>query len=115
MLIVKGERNMKKRSIGMMILFTIITCGIYLIYWYVVFQVALKEKTGDGYGAGMHMVASLFTFGIYYIYWQYAAGKRLQKAGCKSDNSILYLIFPFVGLGWINPYIMQSQMNEIAK
>lgn len=115
MFVVKGERNMKKRSIGLMILYTIITCGIYEVYWYVVFQIALKKKTGEGFGGGMHFLLSIITFGIYWIYWQFAAGKRLQKAGCTSDNSILYLIFCFVGLAWLNPYLMQSQMNEIAK
>lgn len=95
-----------------MILLTIITGGIYLIYWTCSFQNQLKAKTGNGFGWLGHLLMIIFTAGIYYIYWQYAAGKRLAKLGA-SDNSILYLIFCFVALSWLNPYLMQSQANKL--
>lgn len=103
---------MKKRSIGLMILLWIITFGIYPIYWYCSFQNQLKAKTGDGFTGVGHFFASIFTFGIYLIYWQYAAGKRLAKLGA-TDNSVLYLIFCFVALSWLNPFLMQSAANSL--
>lgn len=103
---------MKKRSILFMVLLSIITCGIYLIYWTCSFQNQLKEKTGDGFGGLGHFFMIIITFGIYYIYWQYAAGKRLSKLGA-NDNSILYLVFCFIALSWLNPYLMQNQANKL--
>ena len=35
---------MKKRGLLFMILMTIITLGIYQLYWYIKFQMELKEK-----------------------------------------------------------------------
>ena len=105
---------MKKRSIGMMILLWIFTFGIYPIYWTCVFQQELKDKTGKGFGALGHFLMLIFTFGIYQIYWQYAAGKRLAALGAQ-DKSVMYLIFCFLcGLSVVNPFLMQSQANNIA-
>ncbi|TVP94833.1 MAG: DUF4234 domain-containing protein, partial [Acholeplasmatales bacterium] len=72
---------MKERSIGMMILFTIITLGIYAIYWYIAFQVELKRQTGEGFGGLGHILVSIVTLGIYGLYWYYKVGERLEKQG----------------------------------
>ena len=103
---------MKQRGLVMMVILTIVTLGIYAIYWQCSFQGQLKEKTGDGFGAIGHLIMSFVTFGIYSLYWQFAAGKRLAKLNA-SDNSILYLILSLVGFGWINMFLMQSQANKL--
>jgi len=103
---------MKQRSIIGMILLTFITFGLYLIYWTISFQSELKEKTGEGFDGLGHFLMIIFTFGIYYIYWQYAAGKRLAKQGA-SDNSVIYIVLTLLSLGWLNPYLMQSQANTL--
>jgi hypothetical protein len=104
---------MKNRSILMMVILTIVTFGIYGLYWYVVFQDELKQQTGEGFGGLGHLLVTLVTFGIYGIYWQYAAGKRLAKQGA-DDWSIFYLILPFIGgLGALNPFLMQHQANKL--
>ena len=104
---------MKHRGIGMMILLSIITLGIYTIYWQCSFQGQLKEKTGDGFGPVAHFFMCIITFGIYTIYWNFAAGKRLAKLNA-GDNSILYLVLTLVGFGWINMFLMQNEANKIA-
>ena len=104
---------MKKRSIGMMILLFLVTFGIYPLYWLYSFQSQLKEKTGEGHSGIVHLILMFVTFGIYLIYWQYAAGKRLAKLGA-DDNSLLYLVFCFVFLSWLNPFLMQNQANKLA-
>lgn len=104
---------MKKRSIGLMVLWTILTGGIYFLYWFIAFQMELKRETGQGFGGFGHFLMSIFTFGIYTIYWNYAAGKRLHQLGLE-DNSTLYLILTIVGFGLIGNLLMQSKANEIA-
>ena len=66
-------REMKKRNVGLAVLFSIITFGIYGIYWFVCLTndsntINPEEKTASG---GLAIVLSLLTFGIYGIYWNY--------------------------------------------
>ena len=103
---------MKERSIGAMIVLTIITFGLYALIWMILFQIELREKTNQGFGGFMHFIMLFITFGIYGVYWQYAAGKRLAMQGA-DDNSVLYLILALFGLGWLNMFIMQSQANKL--
>lgn len=103
---------MKKRSLLFMILMFLFSFGIYPLYWYIKFQIELKEQTNKGFGGLGHFLMTIITFGIYGIYWQYAAGKRLAKQGA-SDLSIIYLIFCFIALAFLNPFIMQSQANSL--
>ncbi len=104
---------MKHRSIGMMIVLFLFTFGIYPIYWIIVFHDELKKKTGEGFGVVGHVLMLIFTFGIYAIYWQYAVGKRLAKLGAE-DRSIIYLVFCFVALSFLNPFLMQDQANKLS-
>ena len=104
---------MKQRSIVTMILLTIVTLGIYMIYWSCSFQGQLKEKTGEGFGSVGHFFMCIVTLGIYSIYWQFAAGKRLAKLGA-DNRGVIYLILCFVGLSWLNPFLMQAQANNLS-
>lgn len=105
---------MKHRSIGMMILLTIVTLGIYMLYWIIKFQMELKATTGEGFGGLAHFLMLIFTFGIYGLYWQFAAGQRLGKAGA-NDYGVLYLVFCFIALSWLNPFLMQMEANKVAR
>lgn len=103
---------MKKRNIVVMIVLSLVTFGIYSVYWNCAFQNELKKQTGEGFGWLGHLLMCLVTFGIYSIYWQYAAGKRLHKQGA-SDLSIVYLLLCFVGGSFLNPFLMQNQANKL--
>ncbi len=105
---------MKKRGIVSIVLLSIITCGIYYIYCYCSFQGQLKKLTGEGYGAAGHFFATLFTCGIYAIVWAYRAGGRLEKVGCK-NNETLYLILSLCGMGGIAFLLMQSEVNGLSE
>ena len=110
--IIKGELLMKKRSVLLMVLLTFLTLGIYMIYWTCSFQNQLKKETGKGFGGLGHLIMIFLTFGIYLIYWQYAAGNRLEILGAK-NYGLVYLLFVFVMLSWISPFIMQHQANKL--
>jgi len=103
---------MKKRSIVMMFLLSIITFGIYPLYWYCSFQNQLKKNTGKGFGGFVHLVVTFLTFGLYYIVWNYKAGRRLAELGAQ-DNSTLYLVLTLIGFSWLNMFLMQSQANQL--
>lgn len=110
-----------ERNIVTNVIFTILTCGIYGIYWFICLtddaNIVSEENDTSG---GMAFVLSLITCNIYGIYWAYRMGQKIHEAGQKrniavGDNAILYLILQFVGLGIINYCLMQNDLNRFSK
>lgn len=114
---------MKERNIALCIFLSIITCGIYALYWYACMtNDAVKANNGKEYNTsgGMMILYYLITCGIYGIYWYYKMGKALysakqDKGMNSSDNSILYLILGILGFGIISNCLIQSELNQLAK
>lgn len=106
---------MKERNIALVIIFSILTFGIYGIYWVVSIQNGVKEKCGEGFGGVMTVILMIVTFGLYGIYWIYAMGERLHKCGASKDNGLLYLALTVVGLGIVTYCLMQDEINKIVK
>ncbi len=98
---------MKKRKVVLAIIFSIITLGIYSLYWFVCLtndsnELAESDKTASG---GRALLFSLITFGIYTIYWMYKLGKKLNEG-------IVYLLLSLFGFGLIAYALAQSKINE---
>ncbi len=108
---------MKERNSVLVVVFTLLTAGIYGIYWIVSVQNGLKRKTGMGFSGGGTILAMVFSFGIYGMYWPYALGKRLHAAGASKDNSLLFLLLalflPCFGV-YAYMFIAQEAINEIV-
>ena len=114
--------NPKVRSPIMVILFTILTCGIYLFYWMYATTKEIRDSLQNpGTSVSkpfMVIVLSILTCGIYDLYWFYMQVKRIaQLQGERGlpvkDNAVLILILMIV----FSPaalYIMQSDLNAIA-
>lgn len=109
-----------KRDVAMAIILSIITCGLYGIYWFIVMtdesNNVSDEKTSSG---GLAFLYTLVTCGIYRLYWNYKMGQKLYLAGKKynlpiSDNSVLYLILAIFGLDIVNYCLIQSDLNRFA-
>lgn len=111
----------QKREIVTAILLSLVTCGIYGIYWFVVMtDDANKVNNENGTSGGMALLFTLLTCGLYSIYWNYKMGQRLYEAGQKqgkniNDNSILYLVLSLLGLGIVNYCLIQSDLNNFAE
>lgn len=113
---------MRERSIAVAIILSIVTCGIYAIYWFIVLTDDAKIESGDSSApsGGIAFLLSLVTCGIYGLYWAYKMGKTIAVAESKNgipgeDNSVLYLILQLVGLGIINYALMQNSLNTIVR
>ena len=106
------------RSIVTAILLTVITCGIYGIYWFVVLtndmnKLALRENETNG---GMALLLSIVTCGIYTLYWSYKMGeKRDYVAGENASSSIIYLILSLFGFGIIAYALAQDTINKAVE
>ena len=113
--------SIQKREIGTAILLTIVTCGIYGIYWFVKLTDESNEVSGSDAASGaLAIVYTLITCGIYTIYWNYKMGQKMHEAGKRygveiADNSVLYLILSIFGLGIVNYCLIQSDLNRLAK
>lgn len=113
--------NLPERSIALAIVLSIITCGIYAIYWFIVITDEANAVSDEqGTSGGVAFLLNLVTCGIYGIYWSYRMGQKLYSAGQKynkpiGDNAVLYLVLSIFGLGIINYCLIQNDLNRFAK
>lgn len=101
---------MKKRNIALAVLFSIITFGIYGIYWYCCLtndsnKINPKEATAS---AGLAVLFNIITFSIYSIYWSYKMAKKLD------ENVLLYVLLSLFGFDIIVWALAQDHINKIA-
>ncbi|MDR3293766.1 MAG: DUF4234 domain-containing protein [Clostridiales bacterium] len=112
---------MQKRDIVTFILLSIVTCGIYSLYWFVVttneIESELNEKDGTLSNGGTALLLDIVTCGIYGIYWYYKQGQRIAKLQRQvglpeKDNSTTYLLLSVFGFGIIASALMQDDLNK---
>ncbi|WMM25212.1 DUF4234 domain-containing protein [Tissierella sp. MB52-C2] len=112
-------RIIQKRNIGLAIIFTILTCGLYGIYWFISITDEASNLSGDNsMSGGMAFLLTVVTCGIYFFFWSYKIGKIMCQAQDRAgmmpnDNSILYLILAFLQLSIVSCCIIQSDINNI--
>ena len=117
------------RNFWMYLLLSIVTCGIYSIYWWYVFVNDLNTLgQGDGEESPNYIVVillSIVTCGIYNYFWYYKQGYRMQKIGQRNgvqiDENGTSLLLWFLlgsllcGVGpWISFYMMTRNMNKLC-
>ena len=111
----------KERNIVTCILLSIVTCGIYGLYWFITLTDDASRANDDpSFTVVKAFLLTLVTCGIYNIYWNYKIGKEMfeanQKRGIQtSDNSILYLVLGLFGFGIVTYCLVQNELNVIAK
>lgn len=109
-----------KKNVAMCVILSILTCGLYGIYWfYTLSEDAAFLGNDRSFSGGMAILLGIVTCGIYTIYWYYKVGKLMFDAfdsrGMRtSDNSILYLVLGLFGLGIVNFCIIQNDINQLA-
>lgn len=110
---------MMQRSIVVCILLSIVTCGIYGIYWMIKLNDELNASAGktNATSGGMVFLFTLITCGIYGFFWYYKMGENVDaikasKGMASSNTGILYLVLGLFGLGIINYCLMQDTLNK---
>lgn len=106
----------KKRNAFLCILFTILTVGIYGIYWFVCLTNDTNKlsqyKTAGGVAA---LCFTVLTVGIYGLYWYYMLGKKVGDFDGGSSEGILYLLLGLIGFGFISQILAQGALNRVAE
>ena len=107
--------GLQKRSIVTAIILSIVTCGIYSIYWFIVLTNDMNKASGrtSDTSGGMAFVLTLVTCGIYEYYWAYKIGeKRDIVVGEKSSSGIIYLVLSLFGFGIVAYCLAQDAINK---
>lgn len=112
-----NTNNIKTRSIVTAIILTIITCGIYSIYWMVKLNDELNTIAQKrGISGGMLILLSIVTCGIYSYYWYYKMGENVDEINKNSSNTpILYIILAIFGFSIVNLALMQDAINKAVE
>ena len=111
----------KRREVGLAILWSFLTCGIYGLYWFIKLTDDVAYLSDDDSMTGIKaLIFTLITCGIYFIYWNYKIGQMTyqaqERAGVPGkDNSVIYLVLSLFGLGIITYCLVQSDVNNIVK
>ena len=103
----KSKKIVKHRNIILVYVFSIITIGIYGIYW----QVSTKNEMNK-LGAKIP-TAWLLIIPIANLYWIYKYCEGFSDKVKKDDNTILWFIL-WILIGIIMPAIVQSELNKLA-
>lgn len=110
-----------KREIVISIILSIVTCGIYGLYWFICLTNDANKVSGENTpSGGMAIVLTLITCGIYSIYWNYKMGQKLYNAGKMhnkeiNDNSVVYLLLSIFGLSIVSYCLIQNDLNKFAE
>ena len=110
------------RSIPMAIVLSIITCGIYGIYWLYCLVNDLNTASGreNDTSGGMVILFSIITCGIYSLVWNYSAGAKVgdiqEFDGRPRDGYLggLYLLLSLFGFSIVNIALIQNELNKVA-
>ena len=73
--------TVQQRNIALCVILSLVTCGIYGLYWFV----CMTDDTNtvaneEGTSGVMALVLTLVTCGLYGLYWAYKCGDKLDKA-----------------------------------
>ena len=111
----------QERNIAMCVILSIVTLGIYGIYWMIVMANDVNTVAEDQNGTSgvVVLLLSIVTCSIYYWYWSYQAGNKIYNAkqakGIPGDNqAVIYLILCVVGLSIVTECLIQNELNKFA-
>lgn len=99
----------QQRSLGKQVLFTIITFGIYSIYWWHVTNKQLQAGTDAEFNPTLRTVGLFIPIYNFVVMWQTAHD---SEAVTDNGGVILFLLFlVFAPAAW---YLIQTGINETA-
>lgn len=107
------------RSPVMVLVLSLITCGIYQLYW--IYKVSEETQSHLGLtttSPGMELLFCIITCGFYTIYWHYKYSKLVaelqQRQGLTpDDNSLICILLTIFGFGIVSAMIVQSSLNKV--
>lgn len=127
------------RDFGTYLLFSILTCGIYSIFFFYYLIEDLNTVCEPVEGADENqkspnyilvLILGILTCGIYTLFWLYKQGNRIQSTGRKygldiSENGTTLLLWPLLGIlvcgvgsfigSLVSYYYFITNINKLCK
>lgn len=109
---------MSERNVALCVILTLITCGFYGIYWFIVMTNEVGTLSGDDSFSGVkYLLLGIITCGIWFIVWHYQIGKKIAEAQAirgmrETDNSVLYVVLGLFGFSIVTYALVQSDLNN---
>lgn len=124
----EGREMIQQKDFWMVLLLSIVTCGIYtFVYLYQVTKDLNTMAGNDGHTVDptMVVVLSIVTCGIYTYWWYYQMGNRIQRMGNANnimveENGTTYLMWMLIGIvicglgSYVAMYLFIKNFNNIA-
>ena len=110
--------NVAPRSIPVAIILSIVTCGIYLLYWMYMINNEINDLAQDPMApsGGIVILLSIVTCGIYSWYWYYKMGEKCDYITQSNGSSnVIFLILGIFGLGIVSVALMQDSVNKVLQ
>ena len=107
-----------RMNIGIAVLLSKITCGIYGLVWqYKQMKVLNSWLSRREYSFGMWFLLSIITCGIYAVYNEYKMGRGIveiqeQNNLMVNNVSTICLFLTLIGLSIVSMAIQQSEINK---
>jgi hypothetical protein len=109
------------KNIALCIVFSIITCGIYYIYWFYTISRRIQLLNNEEPHCAAE-VALYFLIPFYNLYWMYTRARKMAEASANywhynrvSDDGIAYLLLTLFGFGIVAVAIIQNNFNIFAR
>ena len=111
---------MVRRDVAVAIILSIVTCGIYGIYWlYTIAEGFYVTPTHERVNTtpGVTILLWIVTCGVYGYYCYYKWGRASVEIAARygrtaEDKGILYLLLAIFGLSIVNDALIQSDFNN---
>ena len=113
--------TLQSKNIVTCIILSIVTCGIYGIYWLYCIATDINAISDDPNAMSpvLVIILSFVTCGLYFLYWVYKAGslldqKMIETGRTAESRPVLYVVlalfFPIVTY-----VLMQDTINQLAE
>jgi Domain of unknown function (DUF4234) len=103
------------RNIAVCLILSIVSCGIYNVYWQHVQMQSVNEMLHEErYSFWRWFLLSLVTCGIYHIYHEYRLSTDIASALKREpgNEALIAILLSLFGLSFVVDAIQQSQINE---
>ena len=105
--------------IGIAVILTIVTCGIYGLFWQYKQMEVLNAWLGrEEYNFWTYILLSILTCGIFAVYYEYKMAKGINEVQHRNgfmvnnDLALICLVLAVLGLGIVSLAIQQADINN---
>jgi hypothetical protein len=110
-----GEPDPNVRNIAVAVVLSLVTCGIYNVYWqYKQIETLNEMLSEDKYAFVPWLLFTLITCGLYHIYHEYRMSEDIARVTERKggNDGLIAVVLAIFGLSIVVDAIQQSQINS---